>query len=52
MVDLSYIIFMGILINFKIGPLVLKVVGGEAREVKVRDAGEMLTRRCSCTAIC
>ena len=29
-----------------------KVWGGEAREVKVRNASENLTGRCSCTVIC
>ena len=46
---LSHIKFMGILTNFTIGPLGLKVGGGKAYEVKVRDASVVLTGRCSCT---
>ena len=52
MVALSHIQFIGLLKNCKIGPLGLKVVGGEAHEIKVRDASAILTARRSCTAIC
>ena len=43
---------MGLLTNYVIGPLGLKVGVGEVREVKVREVSEMLTGRCSCTVIC
>ena len=52
MVILSRIKFMGLLMNFVIRPLGLKVGGGEACEVKVSDASAILTGRCSCTVIC
>ena len=32
--------------------VVVKVVGGEAHKVKVRDAAAILTRSISCKAIC
>ena len=43
---------MGLLKNCSSGPVGLKVGGGEARKVKVRDASAILTGRCSCTVIC
>ena len=49
---LSHIKFMGILMNCMIGPLGLKVGGGEALKVKVRDASALLNGICSCTVIC
>ena len=48
-VALTHIKFMGVLTNCTIGPLGLKVGGGEACELKVRDASVVLTGRCSCT---
>ena len=52
MVSLSHMKFMGILKIFTIIPLGLKVGGGEARRVKVKDASAIFTGRCSCTVIC
>ena len=48
---LCHINFMRILMNFIIGSLSLKVVGGEAREVKVKGVSAVLTRICSCAVI-
>ena len=47
MVALSHIKFIGILTNCTIGLLVLKMGGGEAREVKMRDTSAILTGICS-----
>ena len=47
MVALSHIKFIGILTNCKIGSLVFKTGGGEAREVKMRDTSAILTGICS-----
>ena len=52
MATLSHIIFKGLLTNCMIGPLGFKVGGGEARELKVRDATAILNKICSCTVIC
>ena len=41
---LGHIQFMGVLMNFTVRPLGLKVGGGEAREVNVRSMSAILTR--------
>ena len=52
MVDLIHIKFIGLLSNCTIGPLGLKVGGEEVHKVKVRDASEILTGKCSFKVIC
>ena len=52
MVSLSHIKFMGIITNCTIGLLGSKVVVWEAREVKVRDASDILTGRCYFKIFC
>ena len=49
---LSTIKYMGLHKNVMIGILDFKLGGGEAHEVKVRDAIEILTESYSCTVIC
>ena len=48
MVTLSHIKCIGLLTNFTIGPLGLKVGGEEARKSKVRDASVIFTVTGSC----
>ena len=52
MVTLIHIKFMGLLTNYMIGPLGLKVGSGDVRELKVRGASDIFTQRCYCTVIC
>ena len=52
MVAISHKMFIGLLKNYTIKPLGLKVGCGEAREVNVRDTSAILTKICSCKVIC